>query len=370
MGISVLHVLHSYRPGGMENMIAQMARLLPRPEFQVAICTLAGGDDFTDRLPADTKVLDMDKKSGLDLGCVMRLRRLIQDLRPDVVHSHNWSALLYSFLSLAGGSTPLLHGEHALFYGWERAPWRLRLRKAFYARCNIVHTVSRGQAHEIKGFGLQDGVDLRVISNGVDTVKFSPREKAAVRAAVGIPPDGLCIGMAARCVPEKRHALLLQAFEKIGTMFPHVSLVLAGAGGNCEAEILALVVGHRFANRIFWLGHRDDMAVVYNMLDLLVLTSTSEGMSNVSLEAMSCGVPVLMNEACGSEELIIEGVNGQAVPMATAAAVVDAMAPLLRVPAELKRLGHAARAWVALQHPLEKTAAQYSGVYRELAQRH
>jgi glycosyltransferase involved in cell wall biosynthesis len=368
MGISVLHVLHAYRPGGMENMIAQMAWRLPAPEFAVAICALTEADDFKGRLPAGTPVVEMKKKSGLDFGCALRLRRLIRSLKPDVVHSHNWNALIYSILAIGGGRTALLHGEHALLYGWERSPWRLRLRQALYARCDVVHTVSDGQAAEIAALGIAGGVDLRIIRNGVDIQNFCPQDKALSREALGIPAAGLCIGMVARCVPEKRHALLLQAFELTAAAFPAVTLVLAGAGGMCESAVRAAVAAHPYAGRILWLGHRNDMATVYNALDLMVLTSTSEGMSNVSLEAMSCGVPVLMHHACGSEELIMEGVNGSASPMGSAGEVAAAVARLLASPADLRCMGRGARAIVERGRPLEKTAAEYADVYRELAE--
>lgn len=348
-------------------MIAQMVWRLPAPEFAVAICALTEADDFKDRLPAETPVLELKKKSGLDFGCVLRLRHLIRSRRPDVVHSHNWNALIYSILAIGGGSTALLHGEHALLYGWERSPWRLRLRQALYARCDVVHTVSQGQAAEIAAFGISRGVDLRVIRNGVDTQKFCPQDKAQARAALGIPATGPCIGMVARCVPEKRHTLLLEAFEQTAAAFPDVTLVLAGAGGMCESSVRAEVARHPFASRIIWLGHRNDMPAVYNALDLMVLTSTSEGMSNVSLEAMSCGVPVLMHHACGSEELIVEGVNGSAAPMGGVEEVAAAVARLLAAPENLRRMGCEARAIVERRHPLEKTAADYAAVYRELS---
>jgi glycosyltransferase involved in cell wall biosynthesis len=369
MGISVLHVLHAYRPGGMENMIAQMAWRLPVPEFNVAICALTEADAFKDRLPTGTPVLEMKKNQGLDIGCVLRLRQLIKRLQPDVVHSHNWNALIYSILAIGGRRTALLHGEHALLYTWERSPWRLRLRRALYTRCDVVHTVSQGQADELTALGICSGVELRVIRNGVDTRKFCPGDKAQSRSALGIPEVGPCIGMVARCVPEKRHELLIEAFGEVAATFPGVTLVLAGAGGMCEAAVRAMVAVHPFARRIVWLGHRNDMPAVYNALDLMVLTSTSEGMSNVSLEAMSCGVPVLMDHTCGSEELIVEGVNGRAAPMRNAHEVAASIASLLASQEELLRMGRAARATVELGHPLEKTAADYASVYRQLALR-
>lgn len=367
--LKVLHVMYSFRPGGMENMVAQMAWQLPVPEFMITICVLTSADHFKDRLPAGTPVVELNKKGGLDFSCVLQLRRLIHSLRPDVVHSHNWSALIYSILAIGGGRTPLLHGEHALLYGWERSTWRLRLRQALYSRCDVVHTVSRGQAAEINALGITRGVDLRVIRNGVDIQKFCPQDKARSREALGVHASGPCIGMVARCVPEKRHMLLLKAFEQTAAAFPEVTLVLAGAGGMCEAAVRAQVLEHPFACRIVWLGHRNDMPAVYRALDLMVLTSTSEGMSNVSLEAMSCGVPVLMHNACGSEELIVEGINGSAVPMENAGQVAVAIERLLSSPSHLKRMGQQAHEIVERELTLTQTASDYASVYNELARK-
>jgi len=351
----------------MENMIGQMAWELSRSGIVVDVCALAGMDDFKSRLPPDTRVWDLEKRRGLDLRCAMSLRSLIHEVKPDVVHSHNWNALVYSLLALGTNRTPLLHGEHALFYGWERSPWRLRLRKLFYARCDVVHTVSQGQVQDMARLGLTKHLTVQVIRNGVDIQKFSPQDKVSCRQRLGIPTDGLCIGMAARFVPEKRHALLLRAFEQIGSAFPDVRLVLAGAGGNCQAETQALVAVHPYADRILQLGHRDDMATVYNALDLLVLTSTSEGMSNVTLEAMSCGVPVLMNANCGSEELIRQGHNGNTAVMENAEDVAAAVGCLVAQPELLQMMGRQARAGIELEYPLGKTAAHYADVYSALA---
>lgn len=367
MGISVLHVLHSFRQGGMENMIGQMAWRLSQAGLKVIVCALVGSDDFKHRLPPGTPVIELQKRPGLDFRCVMRLRELIRELKPDVVHSHNWNALVYSLLALGLKSTPLLHGEHALLYGWERSPWRLRLRRLFYARCDIVHTVSQGQINDMAALGLTRHLDLRVIRNGVDTLKFNLLDKAECRRALGIPSGSPCFGMAARYVPEKRHHLLLQAFLKIGTTFPNARLLLAGAGGNCEEATQELIARHPFADRIIQLGHRDDMAAVYNALDLLVLTSTSEGMSNVTLEAMSCGVPVLMHATCGSEELIHHGHNGSLAAMETADDVAAAVTALLERPELLRTMGGAAREFIELEYPLAKTAADYGAVYAELS---
>lgn len=368
MGIRVLHVLHSFRPGGMENMVAQMASRLRSELLEIEIVALTSSDGFRGRLPDSVRVFELNKKAGIDLECVANLAKLVAERSPSVIHTHNWNSLVYTLMASVRGRVPILHGEHALLYQWERKSTRLLLRRLFYAWCDRVHTVSKGQARELEELGLLEGVDFGVISNGVDAQKFSPRNKDSSRASLGLPKDTqLVIGMVARCVPEKRHGLMIKAFEKLAAQFPSCVLVFSGAGGPCEAEIREKVKTHPFSDRIVWLGHREDMCSVYNALDLLVLPSSSEGMSNVSLEAMSCGVPVLMHDACGSEELIREGVNGFKASLDTVEELALALSRILTESHELQRLGQLARTVVLNEYSLDKTASEYARAYSLVA---
>lgn len=363
----ILHVVHSYRLGGMENMIAQMAYKLASMGFAIDICALTVADSFRSRLPDSVRVFELHRRSGIDLSCIFSLRSLVKNLRPCMVHSHNWNGLFYSVAALAGMATPLVHGEHAELYEWERVRWRLKLRKALYSRCDLVHTVSRGQVAELNDLGVAQGADLKVICNGVDSDIFRPMKKGVARELLCIPPGGRCIGMVARFVPEKRHQLMLEAFRQLGNLFPDLNLIIAGAGGSCEESIKSLVENHCFRKRIFWLGCNDRMVTVYNALDLVVLPSTAEGMSNVCLEAMSCGTPVLRHQWGGIDELIEDGRNGFVRNLNDCVALVNSIADILRDPGAMTACGLNARAAVELDYRLDKTAENYASFYKDAA---
>jgi glycosyltransferase involved in cell wall biosynthesis len=364
MTVQVLHVVHAFRAGGMENMVAQMAWCLQRRGFSVSVCALTIADDFKERLPLNTPVFELNKRSGFDFRCVISLRKLINHLKPDVVHCHNWNCLVYSFLALVGSSRILIHGEHAQLYEWELSSWRVMVRKALYTRCHLVHTVSKGQALELVRLGIVRRFEVEAVENGVDTEVFRPISKEECRLRLGIPKNGSCIGMVARCVPEKRHALLLDAFEMLGGIFPDLYLAFAGAGGNAEAEVRTHVEKHPFARRIVWLGHRDSMPDVYNSFDLMVLPSIAEGMSNVCLEAMSCGLPVLVNQSCGALELVENGRSGFVEKFDSAKVLARLIADLLSDPIQLLSVGRRARSIVIRDFTLGKTAQSYMSIYR------
>ena len=367
--LRVLHVLHAYRPGGMENMIAQMAWRLDYDKFEIAICALTRSDSFKERLPSGTQIFELNKSPGLSFTCIFNLRKLINKYNPDVVHAHNWDGLIYSWLALAGTSRVILQGEHAQLYQWERSKWRLNLRRALYSRCSLVHTVSNGQAAELTDLGLAKNVDLKVIQNGVDTERFAPVDKDTCRTGFGISKNAFCLGMVARCIADKRHHFLLDAFNELAPDFPELMLVLAGAGGDCEKQILGLVKSHPYKERIHWLGHRNDMPLVYNLFDLFVLPSITEGMSNVCLEAMSSGVAGLVHEACGVDEIIQDGYNGFVRAMHTPQDLINSLRELIPNFAGLKMVGLNARSTAVKSYPLSRVERDYADVYRKLAGR-
>lgn len=367
MGLRVLHVVNAYQSGGMENMIAQMAWRLPDYQVSVGVCALTTMDTFKRRLPPEVETFELRKRPGFDLNCARSLRQLITHLKPDIVHSHNWNGLIYSVCGTARTPYRLVHGEHAQFYEWEKSRVRLLLRTALYSQCDLVHTVSNGQAAELEQLNVIKASKISVVKNGVDTGKFTPTSKRATRQRLGINAEGLFMGMIARFVPEKRHKMLLEAFEIAGAMNTSLSLVLAGSGGMCEDDVRRQVAVHPFADRIYWLGHRSDMADVYNSLDLMILPSLAEGMSNVCLEAMSCGVPVIVHQACGANELIKSGSNGIVAKLDTSRSIADSILGILADPEELRNIAERARISIVHDYPIAKTADKYAEIYQQFA---
>jgi glycosyltransferase involved in cell wall biosynthesis len=195
-----------------------------------------------------------------------------------------------------------VHSEHGRTFPerWHRAllqRWLLRGTACAFA-------VSRQLAEQmVTEIGVPPG-SLKVIYNGVDTAKFA----GAARRERREHRDEILIGSIGRLAAVKNYQLLLHAVARL-PQDQHWRLVLIGDGPerqNLQRTISELGIGAR----VSLLGHRDDIAELLGDLDIFVLPSVSEGMSNTLLEAMAAGVAVIASDAGGNREIIESGRSG------------------------------------------------------------
>lgn len=365
--MKILHVVHSLEPGGMENGVVNMARALTPRGFDIHVACLERRGLFADRLPAPEQVTVLGKQRGFSPRAAWRLARLISRLRPAIVHSHNLGPLIYSSLATLGGRhVCLIQGEHSHLTAAEKTPRRLAQRRIFYRACRAIHTVSAAMRAELLAAGFP-AEKITAIPNGVDLAHFAPGDRAAARQKLGLPADAVAIGIAGRFGPFKRHLDLLAAFEEIAPRFPALHLLIAGGGGGEEAAVTARAQASAHRDRIHLLGFQSDPRACYRALDLLVIPSVNEGLSNVALEAMSCAVPVLARAGCGHEQLIASGADGWLAALDTPATLATELARLLAQPGRLVDFGRAARKKVAAHFSLDAMTAAYERLYREHA---
>jgi len=365
--VKILHVVNSLDPGGMENGVVNLARGLEARGFETHVACLERRGAFSGRLPASSKVLLLGKSSGFSPGAVWRLARAITQVRPDVIHSHNLGPLIYSGLAtLRGWRCPWVQGEHSQLTEEERLPRRLRQRRSLYGGCRAIHTVSTAMRDELIAWGFP-ARKIVAIANGVDALRFAPADRIAARHALSVPAHALCIGIVGRFGPFKRHLQLLEAFEQIVPRFPHARLLIAGGGGSEESAVTQRVQASPFRPLVHLLGFQAEPRLCYQALDLLVIPSINEGLSNAALEAMACGVPALVRSGCGHEQIITHGENGWIASLDTPADLARNLAEILAEPVRLVDFGRNARKKVVTQFSLESMITAYEHLYRAAA---
>lgn len=370
----VVHVVYGFRVGGLENGVVNLLNHMDRQRFRHTVVALTECDPaFCARVErADVDFISLRKPPGHGLRIYPQLYRLFRRLRPAVVHTRNLAALETVVAAWAAGVPVRIHGEH----GWDaRDPQGTRrkfqlLRRVY--RPFVTHYVALSghiSAYLETRVGVPQARSSR-ICNGVDTQRFRPRDMAG-DGATGSPyaaPDHFVFGTVGRLQEVKDQLNLVRAFGLLAARFPargDLRLVIVGDGpmrGAIEDEIARLGL----QERVWLAGERADVAALMCGLDVFVLPSRAEGISNTILEAMACGLPVVATDVGGSAELVVDGSTGALVPARDPEALAAAMANYVARPGLAQAHGEAARVRVEQGFSLDGMVKRYTELYARL----
>jgi glycosyltransferase involved in cell wall biosynthesis len=242
-----------------------------------------------------------------------------------------------------------------------------KLRKRLLRRADAYVTLTREIEDELVAFGL-GGVPFRRIPNGVDSAAFClapPAEQATLRAASGLPTDKVLCAFVGRLTRQKNPDVLLEAWARCATSRMH--LVLIG-DGPLRADLERRRSHLLSISGVTFTGAVSDVRAFVRAMDIAVLPSEAEGISNAMLEAMACGLPVVATDVGGVREVLgNDGKAGRVVPAGSAAALAEAISTLAASPALRRELGAAARSLIEDRYDMRRVAAQYLSLYEELA---
>jgi len=205
-----------------------------------------------------------------------------------------------------------------------------------------------------------------VIRNGVDVERFAPRPPdEALRSSLGLPSRAPLVVAVSRLNPMKGIDDLLKAAALLEGRFDEARFVIVGDGASRrDLEEQARLLG--LAGRVLFTGTRLDVAAILSQAAISVAPSLSEGLSNVVLESMAAGVPVVATRVGGTPELLEDGVTGLLVPPCDAPALAVAIGRLLEDEPLARRLGEAARARAVDRFSMQHMVRQTEELYRAL----
>ena len=357
--IHVAHVVYSFGTGGMEKGIATIVRNTS-DEFEHSILCLHSSGATERLLPAGTRVLELHKPAGNSPRFLWKLTKTLRTLQPMIVHARNWGSTDAIIAARLAGIRATIQGEH----GWliddpeGLNPKRLLFRRFLDYWTHEYTCVSQHlEQWLLKTVSVKKPVSQ--IYNGVDTRKFCPGEEGdAIRAQLALPENTFLVGVVGRLDPIKDHPTLFHAFTDIKKVNPDARLLVVGDGP--ERPHLESIAG----NGIIFLGNRLDIPIILQALDVFILPSLNEGISNTILEAMAAGIPVIATDVGGNPELVADDVAGFLIPPQDASAMAAALLKYSNNPELRTRHGKHGR-MRAIQHfSVEKMVASYESVYR------
>lgn len=332
-----------------------------------SICSTCPADEIKRLLRPDVRLFELHRRAGNDPGLVWRLYRLFRRQRPDIVHTHSWGTLCEGLLAARLSGVPaVVHGEHGTL---QTQAYQVRVQRWAWGRVGHLLSVSSRLADRMAETVGVPRRRVTVIRNGVDLLRFGDTNVRDARLALGLPPQGLVLGTVGRLVEVKDHALLLDAVAVLVRNGVSCTVVIAGEG-PLRSSLDARIRERGLADTVRLVGHRADIQNVFGALDLFVLPSRSEGMSNTILEAMASGLPVVATNVGGADEMVVDGETGLLVPPQDAGAMAAALQTLAADPTKRAEMGRRARLRIEHEFSLERMIRQYSELYLQIAPRY
>ena len=369
--LRILHVISYMGRGGAEMGILKLIDGL-RDGFEHRICTTRGFDSGFVRSYFSEDKMFVAGSPDLKLQFpLFRLVRIMRKYRPHIVHTRNWGAIEAVVAAKLAGVPVVTHSEHGyevdMFAG---LPMRRRLfRRATYAMADSIFAVTR----ELRDYHARQAwirpERIGVLYNGVDTLRFAPSKESriATRNGLGLPEDSFVVGTVGRLVPIKDQQTLLNAAALLAERGINVRVLLVGSGPereNLQSRATGLLQG-----KVCFAGDSSSVPEMLNTMDVFVLPSLNEGMSNTLLEAMACGLPVLATNVGGNPEIVENDINGCLFTPRDVGWLAEKLQFLAQHPALVHRLGTAARNRAIETFSLSRMLEGYRSFYLELAAR-
>ena len=359
--LRVCQLLQALTLGGIERVVVDLSLGLDRRRFDPVVCCLDRLGELAGVLAEEGVPVVLERRRpGFDWRLFYRLALRLRSLRVDVLHMHNCTALFYGVAALLGGVRRLVYTEHdRIFPPRKVVAW---VHRAFARATSGLCAVSEDVRRRLERF---DGIDPRrvtVVFNGVDGRRFHPGlASAEARRELGIG-GGPVAGLIGRLSPEKDHSLAFQALRVLAQRFPGVVLLVVG-DGPLRARLPEEARSAGVADRVRFLGARNDIPRIMAVLDLLVLSSRTEGLPVAPIEAMAAGRPVVVTDVGGCREVVADGETGYVVPPRDAEALAEAMGRILEDPDLRTRFGAAGRERFQRFFSLEAMIHNYQEIY-------
>ena len=372
----IAHVIHHLGVGGLENGLVNLINHTPPDRYRHAIICQKGFTDFRHRIARkDVEIIALNKNEGIDFKFYLNLFKKLWLLKPDIVHTRNLGTMEAQLVAVAARVKSRVHGEHGrdIFdLKGDNRKYNL-LRKFISPFVNHFIAVSK----DLETW-LTQSIDvspnkITQIYNGVDNHRFHPSSNKHVELAPKgfFHENAFVIGSVGRMAAVKDYPTLVQSFIQALNSGPsareNLRLLIVGEG-IARDQCLEIAKEANIDNLVWLPGERKDIPELMQSMNLFVLPSLGEGISNTILEAMSCGLPVVATKVGGNVELVQEGITGTLIEPGNLNEMTQAMLTYYANTQLAEVRGHAARHQIEQHYSIEAMMDAYLDVYDKVMQ--
>ncbi len=374
--IRLLNVVPTFMCGGTENQFMTLGRSLDADRVDLEFACLRRWGRLVEELEARRiPLIDCDISTFRSVHAIrqqLRLARHIAARRIDVVHAYSFYGNVFAIPPARVAGAPAVIASIR-----DRAPYltptqkRVQRLMCRFADCVLVN------AEAVKSWLIAQGYEaskIVVIPNGVDLQRFdAPVETPRLLAELGIPTGAPVVGVVSRLIRMKGLEEFLEAAVLVSARFPGARFVIVGDTNPHERPYFTVLTDLArdlgLADRVVFAGLRTDVPALLSSFTVAVMPSLNEALSNVLLESMAAGAPVVATRVGGTPEAVQDGVNGLLVPPGEPLPLANAICELLANPPLAARLGEAARRSIDERFSMTRMVAATEQLYRSLLER-
>lgn len=359
--MKIFYIVTGLGMGGAEKVVVDLADALVTKGHNVLLVYLTGSAVVLPK-NVNIQIINLCMNAKIDaVSAFFKLRRLIHEFQPDVVHSHMIHAnLLTRLVRLTTPIKRLISTAHSSNEGGKLRMLAYRLTDAL---ANISTNVSEeAVAAFIKAKAVRPG-RMIAIHNGIatDAFAFNPAARIRLRQSLLIDEGCRLILAVGRFHEAKDYPNLLNALAVLPANGPNYQLCIAG-DGPLRGNLIALIAQLGLSDRIRFLGIRHDIADLMSASDVFVLSSAWEGFPIVVMEAMANERVLVVTDCGGVREAV--GETGYLVKRKDPKALAKALIKALQLPAiQSVALGHAARQRVLDKYSLDAVVEKWLQIY-------
>ncbi len=369
----IFFLISSLAQGGAERHLVDLVRRLDPDRFDSDICVLNDRAHFKGDVPDGQPRYRLGSRVWASPPAFAGLVAALRRARPQIVHTYMndanlWGRIAASFTSPRPRVMTSVHlDDMGPGYRW------LERRLAGRSDVIIAHSLSIQQLLVDKLGIARERV--AVIANGIDPDRFRPataEEKAAARTAHGLAADDVVMLMAARIAQQKNQDLVVEALAGLkaaGALPERLVLLLAGrvSSNAYDRRVRTAIARAGLEDRVRFLGPVGDMPALYSTADVVLMPSQTEASPIAALEALACGIPVLISAASNTDRVLVPGQHGWEIGDATVESIGRALQEIVTTPpAARAAMGAAARAHVVAQFTIDRVARDFMARYEAL----
>ncbi|MFM9055410.1 MAG: glycosyltransferase family 4 protein [Bacteroidota bacterium] len=361
--MNILHISTPRSWRGGEQQVAYLVQALHEAGIPQGVLCPAGATLSTRSELQGIEILSFQSRGPLGINLAQRIAHLVRRGSFTLIHTHDSHAHTAAVLAatLFGMPLPVVVSRRVDF---PVSPGPFSTWKYNHSAIHRILCVSE-EIRKITVPAIRNKSILSVIRSGVDAGRYTTANgRESLLLELGLAPDTRLVGNLSALADHKDYPTWLRAAACLRARDPQLHFVIAGSGPD-EREIRHMITALGLSTCVHLLGFRSDVAEVMSALDVFMISSKTEGLGTIVIEAFAAGVPVVATRAGGIPELVEDGVNGILCPVGDEMSLCASVRRIFDEPGLAQRLGAAGKER-SHRFSFRSTAAQTLEVYRQI----